>query len=246
MNKLLGTIAICLLCLDSTGQETDTIRNSLFFHGGFGIPLLISTSDKKNSELFKMDEKSLWNVGQGIYYSRKFTRDLSCTFYMEYRVFDFDFDELVKLIQSQIVGYSAMPYFGGDMFFSYGNAFIGLKYGKSVNRLCMDLLILSGPTLYLLAEPTVHFKEIGGNNILTFNYKDGTGVGLSINPQLHVGYQIIKRFYLTIRCSYLSSYAKIKYQKIKSDLIDFQYSENIESKQRMNTIITGIGFKIEF
>jgi hypothetical protein len=245
MKKSVSILFFYLICANSNSQNVDIKRNSFLFHGGIGIPILISTSSNDNPELFKMG-KSLWNFGMGFGYSRRFTKDLSYSLYMEFREFDYDNEELNNFVQNQNIGYSAIEYQGPDMFFSYANTFLGLKYTKSIKRMSLDLLFLTGPTFYFLAEPTVNLKENGGNNILTFRYRDGNGVGYSINPQLYVGYRIKKRLSLLIRCSYLGSFAKINYQKQTSDLLDLKYTENIKTKQSMNTIITGIGFKIEF
>ncbi len=245
MKKLISTFIYCFIFFNSFCQETNPIRNSVFFHGGIGIPISLSTRNRNNSELFKIG-KSLWNVGLGLGYSRNFTKNLSYLLYVEIREYDFDNEELGNFIQTQEVGYSVIPYHGGDMFFSYTNTLIGLKYGKTFKGLWMDIILLTGPTFYFIAEPTVNLKEIGSNNILTYKYSDCAGLGYSINPQLHIGYHINERVSILIRSSYLESYAKIKYHKKISDLTNYSSSENIESKQKLNAILGGIGLKLEF
>jgi hypothetical protein len=190
--------------------------------------------------------KSQWNIGLGFGFSRNFTKNFSYVAFFEIREYDFDNEELENFIQTQEGGYSVKPYHGADMFFTYTNTFIGVKYVKSYKRIDLDLILLTGPTFYLLAEPIVNLKETGGNNILTYKYSDCSGLGFSINPQLHIVYHINERFSIFIRCSYLESYAKIKYHKEISDLKNYSYSENVESKQKLNAILTGIGLKLEF
>lgn len=234
-----------LICHNIFSQDTIPKRKAIFFHGGVGIPILLSTSGNDHSDFFNIN-KNASAIGLGFGYSKKFSKNLSYAVYLEMRQFGYDVGEMEKKLQVQNPDYYVIPNLGPDMFFSYFNVFIGLKYSGSINKFSYDLLLLTGPTLYFMAEPTVNLKEVGGNNIRTITYDDETGPGFSINPQIYFGYRIKKRLSLLVRCSYLCSSVQTDYEKHTSDLLDLSYSEHIKSKQRMNNLIAGIGFKIEF
>jgi hypothetical protein len=245
MKKILLTIFILLFSFAGISQEVEDRKNAISFHGGIGIPLLLSTSGNRNSELFQIS-KSLWNLGLGFCYSREFTENWSYSIYIEFREFDYDNEELEDYVQNKTIGYSAIRYHGEDMFLSYTSLLIGFKYTISFQKLSTDLMLLTGPTAYSLAEPTVNLREIDGNNILTFKYRDGNGIGYSIYPHISFGYKLNKMLSLQMRCSFLSSFVKIKYDVNTNDLKDYKFAESLESEQRLISILTGIGFKLEF